>query len=66
MINNTQLDFIVDTNKEVLNIKNTAELLGISSATVRNWIKCGYLPTHNKNNKCFFIELMLKISGQNF
>ena len=53
MINNTQSDFIVDANKEVLNIENTAELLGISSATVRNWIKCGYLPTYNKNNKYF-------------
>ena len=53
-INNTHTDFIVDTNKEVLNIENTAELLGISKATVRNWIKCGYLPTYNKNNKYFF------------
>ena len=54
MINNTHTDFIADTNKEALNIEDTAELLGISTATVRNWIKCGYLPAYNKNNKYFF------------
>ena len=55
MVNNTP-GFIVDTHKEILNIENTAELLGISTATVRNWIKCGYLPTYNKNNKYFFYK----------
>ena len=40
--------------RKFLNIENTAELLGISTATVRNWIKCGYLPGYNKNNKYFF------------
>ena len=54
MFNNNPTDFIADANKEVLNIESTAELLGISTATVRNWIKCGYLPRYNKNNKCFF------------
>ena len=54
MVNNTT-DFIVDTHEEILNIENTAELLGISTATVRNWIKCGQLPTYNKNNKYFFL-----------
>ncbi len=53
MVNNTP-DFIVDTHKEFLNIKNTAELLGISTATVRNWIKSGILnpgqlPIYNNN-----------------
>ena len=53
MINNTS-DFIVDTYKPVLNIENAADLLGISKATVRNWIKNGQLPAHNKNNSYFF------------
>ena len=43
MINNTS-DFIVDAYKPVLNIENAADLLGISKATVRNWIKSGQLP----------------------
>ena len=53
MINNTS-DFRVDTYKPVLNIENAADLLGISKATVRNWIKSGQLPAHNKNNSYFF------------
>ena len=53
MVNNNP-DFIVNTPKEILNIENTAELLGISTATVRNWIKSGQLPTYNKNNNYFF------------
>lgn len=53
MINNTP-NFIVDTHKEILNIENAADLLGISTATVRNWIKNGQLPTYNKNNNYFF------------
>lgn len=40
MVNNNP-DFIVDAHKEILNIENTAELLGISTATVRNWVKSG-------------------------
>ena len=55
MVNNTP-DFIVNTHNEILNIENTAELLGISTTTVRNWIKCGQLPTYNKNNKHFFYK----------
>ena len=53
MVNNTP-DFIADAHKEILNIKNTAEILGISTATVRNWIKSGQLPIYNKNNNYFF------------
>ncbi|MYE07711.1 MAG: helix-turn-helix domain-containing protein, partial [Oligoflexia bacterium] len=44
MVNNTT-DFIIDTHKEILNIENAADILGISTATVRNWIKSGQLPT---------------------
>ena len=53
MVNNTP-DFIVDAHKEILNIKNAADLLGISTATVRNWIKNGQLPTYKNNNNYFF------------
>ena len=56
MINNTS-DFRVDTYKPVLNIKNAADLLGVSKATVRNWIKSGQLPAHNKNNSYFFYRV---------
>ena len=53
MINNTS-DFRIEAYKPVLNIESVADLLGISKATVRNWIKSGQLPAHNKNNSCFF------------
>ena len=53
MVNNTP-DFIIDVHKEILNIENTADLLEISTATVRNWIKCGHLPIYKNNNKYFF------------
>ena len=45
---------MVNTRKEILNIENTADLLGISTTTVRHWIKSGQLPTYNKNNNYFF------------
>ena len=48
MVNNTH-DFIVDTHKEILSIENVADILGISKATVRNWIKSGQLPIYNNN-----------------
>jgi SAM-dependent methyltransferase len=41
-------------NKQ-LNISETSNLLGVSSATVRNWIKCGYL--NFKNNTINFNEV---------
>ena len=50
MVNNTS-DLEFDTHKEILKIENTAELLRISTATVRNWIKSGQLPTYNKEEK---------------
>lgn len=45
----------IDNDKEpLLNLENTASLLGISSATVRNWVKCGYLKTSDVNTKNLF------------
>ena len=54
MVSNIHTDFTANNHKDILNIANTAELLEISTATVRNWIKCGYIHPHNKNNKYFF------------
>ena len=42
------------THKTILDIESTADLLGVSEGTIRNWIKCGHLPSSNKNNKYFF------------
>ena len=53
MINNAP-DFIIDTHKEILNIESVADILGISTATVRNWTKTGHLTIYNKNNNQFF------------
>lgn len=53
MVSNIHTDFTANNHKDILNIENTAELLGISTATVCNWIKCGYLSAYNKNNKYF-------------
>ena len=38
----------------VLNIESAASFLGISTATVRNWVKCGYLETLGEKTKYFF------------
>src|SRR3989339_2043078 len=38
----------------ILNLEKTASFLGISTATVRNWVKCGYLQTHNDDKGYFF------------
>ena len=41
--------------QEFLNIKSTALLLNVSSATVRNWLKCGHLPfLHDQKAGYFF------------
>ena len=53
MLNNNP-DFRVDVPKEILNIETTADILGISTATVRNWVKSGQLPTYDKNNSFFY------------
>ena len=53
MLNNNP-DFRADAHKEILNIETTADILGISTATVRNWVKSGQLPTYDKNNSFFY------------
>ncbi|MDO9464572.1 MAG: hypothetical protein Q7J67_04665 [bacterium] len=41
-------------NEAVLNLASTANFLGISTATARNWVKCGYLQTLGEKTKYFF------------
>jgi len=41
-------------NEAVLNLESAATFLGISTATVRNWVKCGYLQTLGEKTKYFF------------
>ena len=43
-----------ETNKEILNLENTAELLGVSIATVQNWIKTGRLSAFNNKQQYFY------------
>src|SRR3990167_8824083 len=40
--------------KNVIDLEKTALFLGISTATVRNWVKCGYLQTHAEDKRYFF------------
>jgi predicted RNA methylase len=54
MYNNFNKNLIVNNTEAVLNIESTATFLGISTATVRNWVKCGYLQTFSENTKYFF------------
>ena len=54
MANGAQKIITNINNNAVFNIKNTASFLGISSATVRNWAKCGYLKSFDNNSRNFF------------
>lgn len=54
MANDFRGKFIVNNNEAVLNVENTATFLGISTATVKNWVKCGHLRTFDENKKYFF------------
>lgn len=54
MDNGFRNSFIIKNNEAVLNLENTATVLGISTATVRNWVKGGYLQTLSEDTKHFF------------
>ena len=57
MPNTLQKSFITNNNNEaVLNLESTAIFLGISTATVRNWVKCGHLQSFSGNVKDFFYK----------
>ena len=40
--------------KNVIDLEKAASFLGISTATVRNWVKCGHLQTHTTDKRYFF------------
>ena len=40
--------------KNVMDLKKAASFLGISTATVRNWVKCGHLQTYTDDKRYFF------------
>ena len=54
MANNFQKNFAVSNNEAVLNIDSAADFLGISTATVKNWVKSGHLQMFGENLKYFF------------
>jgi type I restriction-modification system DNA methylase subunit len=40
--------------KNVIDLEKAASFLGISTATVRNWVKCGHLQTYTTDKRYFF------------
>jgi len=54
MANGFNKNLMAYNSEAVLNIESAATFLGISAATVRNWVKCGYLQTLSENTKRFF------------
>ena len=44
----------VDIHQELLSINSTAKMLGVSTATVRNWVKAGFLPLHSSKTSYVF------------
>lgn len=54
MASNFQNNLILNNNEAVINLESTATFLGISTATVRNWVKCGHLKTLGEETKYFF------------
>jgi len=59
MASNFQNKLILNNNEAVINLESTAIFLGISTATVRNWVKCGHLQTFDGTQlsiMCFFLK----------
>jgi len=50
-------------NKEILNIEDVAVFFGISTATVRNWIKCGNLQTIPNSRYNFYLYEIQKVKA---
>lgn len=48
-------------NKEILNIDDVAIFFGISTATVRNWIKCGNIQTISDRRYNFYLHEIQKL-----
>ena len=47
-------NLIINNNEVALTLESTATFLGISTATVRNWVKCGHLQTFSEEATHFF------------
>ena len=46
---------IIEKNNRYISLQETVALLGVSSATIKNWIKHGYLaPEKNLSKELFF------------
>jgi type I restriction-modification system DNA methylase subunit len=54
MLNSFDKTLIISNNEAVLTLESTADFLGISTATVRNWVKCGHLQTFSEDARHFF------------
>jgi len=54
MVNIFKKNFVINSDGALLNTENVAIFLGISTATVKNWVKCGFLQTIDENTKNFF------------
>lgn len=61
MIDDFGHSLMIGDNGAVLNIESAAAFLGISTATVRNWVKCGYLQTLDKSTRYFFHKENIEI-----
>ncbi len=48
-------------NKKILNINDVAIFFGISTATVRNWIKCGEIKTISDKSSNFYLYEIQKL-----
>ena len=48
MADNKHAVFASGLHRDILNMKAAAELLGVSTATARNWVKCKHLPAYNR------------------
>jgi len=52
---NIMQELIASINaKNVIGLEKAASFLGTSTATIRNWVKCGYLRTHTADKRYFF------------
>lgn len=54
MASNFQNNLILNNSEAAINLESAAAFLGISAATVRNWVKCGHLKTLGGEANYFF------------
>lgn len=56
--------FQTNTNEAIMNLENVASFLGVSSATIRNWVKCGVIKSFSENSKnTFHVDEVKKIKS---